>query len=189
MESVIVGALIGLAGGVVGAVIGGGTSLWVARQARKHQQEDREMLRWADERRSAYVRFLRETEKAERFINAVPRTDAEPSYGMISKETFPDLWEAFEELRLIAPKEVVVPANNYLYNLTWPLPNALGYLAEAREARPHDSERIEKTGALLERTRQAVRKYETSTRAAMRENLGTGPEFDLPAAEKAEASG
>lgn len=181
MEPVIAGALIGLAGGIVGAAIGGGTALWVAGQARKHQREDRELRRWADERRSAYVRLLREAEKAERAIVAMPRTEAEPGYGPVSKEKFSALWEAFDELRLIAPKEVVVPANNYLYNLTWPFPNALGYLAGARAARPYDGERIEAVSALLERTRATVRKYEMATRAAMRENLGTRPEFDLPA--------
>ncbi|MFF2267046.1 hypothetical protein ACFVTZ_02190 [Cellulosimicrobium cellulans] len=190
MEPVIVGALIGLAGGVAGAAIGGGTSLWLASRAREHQREDRDALRWADERRSAYLRFLREAEKAERFIDAAPRSEAEPGYGMVPKETLPELWEAFDELRLIAPMEVVVPANNYLYNLTWPLPNALAYLAMAHDERPYNAERVERTGALLESTRQEVRKHEKATRAAMRENLGTGPEFDLPAAETVgEASG
>ena len=60
----------------------------------------------------------------------------------------------------------------------------------AHDERPYNAERVERTGALLESTRQEVRKHEKATRAAMRENLGTGPEFDLPAAETVgEASG
>lgn len=183
MEPVIAGALIGLAGGVAGAAIGGGTSVWVAGLARKHQREDRDVLRWADERRSAYLRFLREAEAAERLIDDVSRTEQEPGYGPVPKDVLPSLWEAFDELRLIAPKEVVVPANNYLYNLTWPLPNALAYLALADAERPGDVERGQGVADNLSRTREEVRKHEKSTRAAMRESLGTGPEFDLPAAE------
>lgn len=118
MEPGIAGALIAVAGGVTGALIGGGSSLLTAHLTRKHQREDRDALRWADERRSAYLRFLREAEAAERSIDATIRTKGEPGYGPVAKETLPALWEAFDELRLIAPKEVVVPAHNYLYNLT-----------------------------------------------------------------------
>ena len=87
---------------------------------------------------------------------------------------------AFNEMRLIAPKDVVVPANNYVYNLCWPLPNAYAYVALSYGTQPLDMERLAKTQKSLDQTKEVVSQWERKTRAAMRENLGTGPEYDLP---------
>ncbi|MFJ3408172.1 hypothetical protein [Promicromonospora sp. NPDC090134] len=184
MDEVVAGALIGLVGGVVGAGIGGATSLLVAARERKQQREDRDVLLWTEQRRVVYLRFLSEAADLERRIEASAHTEAEPAWGLVAHEDRADLMATFNEMRLIAPKDVVEPANNYLYNLSWPLNNGYAYVALAFDARPLDMERVGKTQKVLKEALEEVRRWERETRAAMRENLGTGPEYDLPAVEQ-----
>ncbi|MEV0950407.1 hypothetical protein [Promicromonospora sp. NPDC050249] len=179
MDEIVAGALIGLAGGVIGAGIGGGSSLLVARGARKQQREDRDVLLWTEKRRVAYLRFLSEAADVERRIESYTRTADRPGYGPFPYEERAALMTVFDEMRLIAPKDVVEPARDYVYNLCWPLQNAYAYLALAEAARPFDPERLDAVGKLLDQTEEVMRQCEHKTRVAMRENLGTGPEFDL----------
>jgi hypothetical protein len=184
MDEIVAGALIGVVGGVIGAGIGGGSSLLIAVQARKQQREDRDVLLWTEKRRVVYVRFLSEAAELERRIPELTRTEAEPGWGPLPHEERADLMAAFDEMRLIAPKSVVEPANSYVYNLCWPLNSAYTYIALAAAARPLNMEGLDGTQKLLNQTKDVVRQCESKTRAAMRDNLGTGPEYDLPAIEQ-----
>ena len=169
---------------MVGAGIGGASSLVVASRMRKQQREDRDVLLWAEKRRVVYLRFLSEAADVERRLQTFVRTEAEPGWGPVPHEERADLMAAFDEMRLIAPKDVVEPANNYMYNLCWPLNNAHAYLALAWAARPVDLDRVAKVEELVDGTKRVVRQWERKTRAAMRNNLGTGPEYDLPEPEQ-----
>jgi len=192
MDATVAGALIGVGGGLVGAAIGAGSSLLLARQQRKAQREDRDVLLWADKRRAAYLRFLAEAAELEHRTSSLPHSETEPGWGILPHPERKALMEAFDEVRLIAPREVVEPANAYAYNLCWPLQNSHAYLALAEAEHPQDISRIIALQQALTRTLEVVHQWESKTRAAMRESLGTGPEFDLPKPEqeaKPEAGG
>jgi len=188
MDATVAGALIGVGGGVVGAAIGAFSSLAVAARQRKYQREDRDVLLWADKRRDVYLRFLTEAAELEERLPSLPRTEAEPGYGPVPHSERKALMAAFDEVRLIAPREVVEPANMYAYNLCWPMNNAHAYHALALGRRPFDRDYVFGTLDLLNRTRDAIRAWERKTRTAMRESLGTGAEFDLPTPEQEDKS-
>jgi hypothetical protein len=180
MNETVMIALIGVGGGIVGAGIGGTVSLAVATLTRKHQREDREDLRWAEERLANYLRFLSATADLEQQMQAATSPDAKPSPGTVRKLETTALMAAFNEMRLIAPGAVVELANRYSFTMRTPLHTALVDFASAWGAQPLDSERAARAQTHLDNIRREVRQLERELRIAMRRNLGTGPEQDLP---------
>lgn len=171
MDATVVGALIGVSGGLVGSAFTVAGSVVVSRLGWKRQREDREAQLWTEPRRAAYLRFIHAAQACFDARDDYARTLTEVGAGplcddpVMSASLKTEIDQSYDNLRLIAPKSVVEPAGRWLMASAYELPAAAAQNSAGKEW----SEAYEN-----------LQEAERATRAAMRDNLGTGPEYNLP---------
>lgn len=136
--------------------------------ARKADRAERLHEHWLDLKRETYVRFITEVDATESAVKArhYMLTGVRDENGQLMPREYPyDLRQAaidtFRELQLLAPKEIVDAANQFMYRATWygdnirvwagfPLPNSTD------DPRYRWVEEIPKNDAGVEKDRSAL---------------------------------
>ena len=149
-------ALFGLVGAVIGGVMAGGASLWVAWQARKAAESA-----WMrDNRRAIYDRFLTCAQMlllaCEAYKEARQKEEAKANV----ESAFTSFWEVYGVVQTVADNRLFEIARIYGYRL-WELATSLGSTSVMGE---------QYFGAVD----QLVRNARHATIAAMREELRVG---------------
>lgn len=154
--STLTPALFGLVGAVIGGVMAGGASLWVAWQARKAAESA-----WMrDNRRAIYDRFLTCAQMlqiaCEAYRDARQKEEAKANV----ESAFTSFWEVYGVVQTVADTELFEIARIYGYRL-WELATSLGSTSVMG-------------GEYFGAVDQLVRDARHATITAMRKELGLG---------------